>query len=158
MRRSQFSQARKTAPTPPKTTLMAHRALKAHTSTQRPHKALKAHTSTQSPSHSPELRHSTAAGSMRARVDLKLILEAHMRRRDFLKAIPLAVLMPHLHAMVRLKITGIRIIKLKVVRETGKMEAAWDPGTVTTWRIGGGSIVEVHTDQGLSGIRPGVSP
>ena len=57
-----------------------------------------------------------------------------MRRRDFLKAIPLAVLMPQLHAMVRLKITGIRIVKLKVLRATGKMEAAWDPGTVTTWR------------------------
>jgi D-galactarolactone cycloisomerase len=81
-----------------------------------------------------------------------------MRRRDFLKAIPLAVLMPQLHAMVRLKITGIRIVKLKVVRETGKMEAAWDPGTVTTWRIGGGSIVELQTDQGLSGIGPGIDP
>jgi D-galactarolactone cycloisomerase len=81
-----------------------------------------------------------------------------MQRRDFLKAMPLAVLMPQLPAMVRLKITGIRIVKLKVVRETGKMEAAWDPGTVTTWRIGGGSIVEIQTDQGLSGIGPGIDP
>src|SRR5580704_3683204 len=67
--------------------------------------------------------HSTAAGSMMARVELQLSPEAHMQRRDFLKAMPLAVLMPQLHATVRLKITGIRIIKLKVVRETGKMEA-----------------------------------
>ncbi len=81
-----------------------------------------------------------------------------MRRRDFLKAMPLAVLMPQLHAMVRLKITGIRIVKLKVVRETGKMEAAWDPGTVTTWRIGGASVVELQTDQGLTGIGPGIDP
>src|SRR5580692_7520581 len=95
---------------------------------------------------------------MMARVELRLSLEAHMRRRDFLKAVPLAALMPQLQAMVRLKITGIRIIKLKVVRETGKMEAAWDPGTVTTWRIGGGSIVELQTDQGISGIGPGIDP
>jgi L-alanine-DL-glutamate epimerase-like enolase superfamily enzyme len=49
-------------------------------------------------------------------------------------------------------------VNLKVVRETGKMEAAWNPGTVTTWRIGGGSIVEIQTDQGLSGIGPGIDP
>ena len=38
------------------------------------------------------------------------------------------------------------------------MEAAWNPGTMTTWRIGGGSIVEIQTDQGLSGIGPGIDP
>src|SRR6202451_328539 len=38
--------SRKPAPTPPNPTLMAHKALKAHTSTQRAHRALKAHTST----------------------------------------------------------------------------------------------------------------
>ncbi len=81
-----------------------------------------------------------------------------MRRRDFLMSIPLAVLMPQLRSAVPLKITGIRIVNLKVVRETGKMEAAWDPGTVTTWRIGGGSIVEIQTDQGISGIGPGIDP
>jgi D-galactarolactone cycloisomerase len=81
-----------------------------------------------------------------------------MRRRDFLLSLPLAVLMPQLRSAARLKITGIRIVNLKVVRETGKMEAAWNPGTVTTWRIGGGSIVEIQTDQGLSGIGPGIDP
>jgi D-galactarolactone cycloisomerase len=81
-----------------------------------------------------------------------------MRRRDFLLSLPLAVLMPQLRAAAQLKITGIRIVNLKVLRETGKMEAAWDPGTVTTWRIGGGSIVEIQTDQGLSGIGPGIDP
>jgi D-galactarolactone cycloisomerase len=79
-----------------------------------------------------------------------------MRRRDFLMSIPLAVLMPQLRSAAPLKITGIRIVNLKVVRETGKMEAAWNPGTVTTWRIGGGSIVEIQTDQGISGIGPGI--
>jgi D-galactarolactone cycloisomerase len=79
-----------------------------------------------------------------------------MRRRDFLMSIPLAVLMPQLRSAAPLKITGIRIVNLKVVRETGKMEAAWNPGTVTTWRIGGGSILEIQTDQGISGIGPGI--
>jgi D-galactarolactone cycloisomerase len=81
-----------------------------------------------------------------------------MRRRDFLMSLPLAVLMPQLRSAAQLKITGIRIVNLKVVRETGTMEAAWNPGTVTTWRIGGGSIVEIQTDQGLSGIGPGIDP
>src|SRR5580704_3593278 len=81
-----------------------------------------------------------------------------MRRRDFLLSLPLAVLMSQLRAAAQLKITGIRIVNLKVLRETGRMEAAWDPGTETTWRIGGGSIVEIQTDQGISGIGPGIDP
>jgi L-alanine-DL-glutamate epimerase-like enolase superfamily enzyme len=81
-----------------------------------------------------------------------------MRRRDFLMSIPLAVLLPQLRSAVQLKITGIRVVNLRVVRETGQMEAAWNPGTVTTWRIGGGSIVEIQTDQGLSGIGPAIDP
>ena len=79
-----------------------------------------------------------------------------MQRRDFLKSVPPVVLMPQLRSAPRLKITDIRIVNLKSVRETGKMEAAWNPGTVTTYRIGGGSIIEIHTDQGLSGIGPGI--
>jgi D-galactarolactone cycloisomerase len=81
-----------------------------------------------------------------------------MRRREFLKSLSLAVLLPQLPSAARFKITGIRIVNLRVVRETGKMEAAWDPGTVTTWRIGGGSIIEIQTDQGLTGIGPGIDP
>jgi len=88
-----------------------------------------------------------------------------MQRRDFLKSAPLAMLMPQLsslmpqlHSAVRLKITDIRIVNLKVVRETGKIEAAWNPGTVITERIGGGSVTEIHSDQGLSGIGPGMDP
>jgi D-galactarolactone cycloisomerase len=81
-----------------------------------------------------------------------------MLRRDFLMSLPLAVVIPQLRSAARLEITGIRIVNLKVVRETGKMEAAWNPGTVTTWRIGGGSIVEVQTGQGISGIGPGIDP
>ncbi|MGO8866993.1 MAG: mandelate racemase/muconate lactonizing enzyme family protein [Alphaproteobacteria bacterium] len=69
---------------------------------------------------------------------------------------PLAVLLPQLRSGAELKITDIRIVNLKVVRETGKMEAAWNPGTVTTWRIGGGSVIQIYTDQGLAGIGPGI--
>ena len=75
-----------------------------------------------------------------------------MLRREFLKSVPPVVMMPQLRSSPRLKITDIRVVNLKTVRETGKMEAAWNPGTVTTHRIGGGSIIEIHTDQGLSGI------
>jgi hypothetical protein len=62
-----------------------------------------------------------------------------MLRRDFLKFVPPVALMPQLTSAPRLKITDIRIVNLKSVRETGKMEAAWNPGTVSTHRIGGGS-------------------
>jgi L-alanine-DL-glutamate epimerase-like enolase superfamily enzyme len=79
-----------------------------------------------------------------------------MLRRDFLMSVPPVILMPQLRSAPRLKITDIRIVNLKVVRETGKMEAAWNPGTVTTHRIGGGSLIEIHTDQGLSGIGPAI--
>ena len=65
-------------------------------------------------------------------------------------------LMAQSRSAVPLKITDIRIVNLKVVRETGKMEAAWDPGTLTTERIGGGSVIEIQTDQGLIGIGPGM--
>src|SRR6476469_10855403 len=77
-----------------------------------------------------------------------------MLRRAFLQSLPPVALMPQLRSAPRLKSTDVRIINLKIVRETGKMEAAWNPGTVTTHRIGGGSVIEIHTDQGLSGIGP----
>jgi D-galactarolactone cycloisomerase len=79
-----------------------------------------------------------------------------MRRRDFLRSVPAVALMPQLSAAPRLKITDIRIVKLKAVRETGKMEAAWNPGTVSTHQVGGGSVIEIHTDQGLTGIGPAI--
>ena len=56
----------------------------------------------------------------------------------------------------RLKIIDVKVVNLKVIREAGKMEAAWNPGTVNTYNVGGGSVVEIHTDQGLVGIGPGV--
>ena len=34
------------------------------------------------------------------------------------------------------------------------MEAAWNPGTITRQRIGGGAYLELETDQGVTGIGP----
>lgn len=79
-----------------------------------------------------------------------------MHRRNFLKTLPAASLLPAAQGASRIKITGLRNVPLRVVRETGSMEAAWNPGTVGTYRIGGGSILEIQTDQGLTGIGPGV--
>ncbi len=55
----------------------------------------------------------------------------------------------------RLKITDVKTIRLRVVESVGEIKPAWDP---RVWRpqVGGGSFVEVHTDQGLTGIGPAV--
>jgi L-alanine-DL-glutamate epimerase-like enolase superfamily enzyme len=58
----------------------------------------------------------------------------------------------------RLKITDVRLVKLKVAEEIGGIEAAWNPGVMMNITVGGGSYVEVHTDQGLVGIGPAVNP
>jgi D-galactarolactone cycloisomerase len=82
-----------------------------------------------------------------------------MLRRDVIKALPAAALLSPMFANVAAaagagKITDVRVVPLKVVRETGMMESAWDPGVSTMRRIGGGTFVEIHTDQGLIGIGP----
>ena len=58
----------------------------------------------------------------------------------------------------RLKITDVKIVPLKIIREVGEIEPAWNPGTNMRFTIGGRSFVEVHTDQGLVGIGPGMDP
>jgi D-galactarolactone cycloisomerase len=77
-----------------------------------------------------------------------------MLRRDFIKAIPPVAMLPAARSAPRLKITDIRVVPLKTVRDVGTMEAAWNPGSMTTHRIGGGSFIEIRTDQGLTGIGP----
>lgn len=77
-----------------------------------------------------------------------------MLRRTFLRAFPASALLPALKAAPRLKITAVKLIPLKVLRETGTMEAAWNPGTISHYRIGGGAYLEIQTDQGLAGIGP----
>jgi D-galactarolactone cycloisomerase len=54
----------------------------------------------------------------------------------------------------RLRITHVRLVSLKTVREAGWLEPAWEPGGRMTFRVGGGTYLEVHTDQGLVGIGP----
>ena len=86
-----------------------------------------------------------------------------MRRRDFLGgAIPLAVV-PSIEAQVprspgRIKITDIRLVNLRTVKQIGTLEPAWALGSKMNFAIGGGSYLEVHSDQGLVGIGPDVDP
>ena len=57
-----------------------------------------------------------------------------------------------------LRITHARLVSLKTVSEAGSLEPAWEPGGRMTFRIGGGSYLELHTDQGLVGIGPAMDP
>ena len=68
-----------------------------------------------------------------------------MHRRNFLKAFSSGTLLAAAPTAPRQKITDVRIVPLKVLREVGMMEAAWNPGTRTIERIGGGSYLEIHT-------------
>src|SRR6266404_1527675 len=77
-----------------------------------------------------------------------------MLRRNFLRTLSAVAMMPAVKAAPRLKINDVRLIPLKVLRETGSMEAAWNPGVSTVRRVGGGAYLEIHTDQGLIGIGP----
>jgi L-alanine-DL-glutamate epimerase-like enolase superfamily enzyme len=60
--------------------------------------------------------------------------------------------------MPRLKITDVKSVPLRMVKEVGKLTPAWSPDRQMTVQVGGGSYVEVHTDQGLIGIGPAVAP
>lgn len=57
-----------------------------------------------------------------------------------------------------MKIADIRLVKLRAVREVGTLEPAWDPGGQMAFSEGGGAIVEVRTDEGISGIGPAAAP
>jgi D-galactarolactone cycloisomerase len=57
-------------------------------------------------------------------------------------------------ARPQLTITDVRLVSLRTVREAGSLEPAWDPGGRITFRVGGGTYVEIHTDEGLVGIGP----
>jgi L-alanine-DL-glutamate epimerase-like enolase superfamily enzyme len=59
---------------------------------------------------------------------------------------------------VRLKITDIKLIPLKMVKEVGHLEPAWDLGGRMNFAVGGGAYLEIHTDQGLVGLGPAVDP
>ena len=57
----------------------------------------------------------------------------------------------------RIKITDIKLLNLRVIEEVGVLEPAWNVGGEMKMQRGGGSVVEVHTDRGVTGIGPGVS-
>ena len=54
----------------------------------------------------------------------------------------------------RTKITDVRLVQLRLIEDIGTLEPAWDVGGNLTFRRGGTSIMEVHTDQGIAGIGP----
>jgi D-galactarolactone cycloisomerase len=73
------------------------------------------------------------------------------RRGSFVGATPA---IESLERRPRLRITHVRLVPLKTVREAGSLEPAWDAGGRMTFRVGGGAYLEVHTDQGPVGIGP----
>jgi len=80
------------------------------------------------------------------------MIKNSLTRRDLLKALPLLAFVPQLKG-VRLKITDLKLINLRLVKELGHYIAF--NGRPRCYRLGGGSYCEVHTDQGLIGIGPG---
>jgi D-galactarolactone cycloisomerase len=78
-----------------------------------------------------------------------------MLRRNFLKtlpALPALAGIPRLRGGAKLKITDVRLLRTRVVRETGTI-INW-VGLPNAQRIGGTSFIEVNTDQGLVGLGP----
>ena len=57
-----------------------------------------------------------------------------------------------------IKVTDVRIVNLRTVRQVGEIEPAWSPGRKTSFNVGGGSFTEVQTDAGITGIGPGMHP
>ena len=55
-----------------------------------------------------------------------------------------------------MKITQVNIHRLKVLENVGELDLAWSPGTKLMFQQGGGSFVEVVTDEGIAGIGPEV--
>ena len=80
-----------------------------------------------------------------------------MRRRDFLKALPAIPAVPRLLG-ARIRITDVKIVRLRAVKEIGSYQGFMGPGDTQVVRIGGGSFLEIHTDEGLVGIGPAIDP
>ena len=89
-----------------------------------------------------------------------------MRRRDFLTRLPSLAAMPLMLPQAalaaqaaRLKITDVRLIRIKLVRDKGILARRVDtPRGGLLVQIGNFTVTEVHTDQGLVGIGPGIPP
>lgn len=89
-----------------------------------------------------------------------------MRRRDILKDMPVVAAAAALPAQaqvskptgLRMKITDIKILRLRLIKDLGTFAGFMGPSDINRPRIGGGSVVEVHTDQGLVGLGPAMDP
>ena len=79
-----------------------------------------------------------------------------MRRRDFLKTLPALAALPTIPRLrgARIRITDVRNVALKTSKDLGSYPD-W-LGNPRAIKIGGGSFVEIQSDQGISGIGPGV--
>ena len=53
-----------------------------------------------------------------------------------------------------MKITDLRLVPLRLKQDVGSLEPAWEPGGSMHFARGGGSLLEIHTDEGLFGIGP----
>ncbi len=58
----------------------------------------------------------------------------------------------------RIRITNVRLAKLRTIEHVGDLEPAWDVGGAMPFTVGGGSIVQIETDAGIMGIGPGCAP
>lgn len=82
-----------------------------------------------------------------------------MNRRNFLASFAASV--GSLGALAqqragRSKIAEVRLLKLRMLRDVGTLEPAWDKGGAMRFTVGGGSVLQIRTDQGLTGIGPGI--
>lgn len=87
-----------------------------------------------------------------------------MKRRQFLSSLGAVALAPvglsaaWRQQTVRPRITDIVVHRMRTLGQTGMMESAWAPGRAYMRSIGGGTVTEILTDQGISGIAPGINP
>jgi D-galactarolactone cycloisomerase len=58
----------------------------------------------------------------------------------------------------RSTIAEVRLLKVRMLGDVGTLEPAWDKGGAMRFTVGGGSVLQIRTDQGLTGIGPGLDP
>jgi len=51
-------------------------------------------------------------------------------------------------------IRDVRIHRLRVLEDIGELDLAWSPGSRLMFQRGGGSFIEIETEEGLTGIGP----
>ncbi|MCB9162435.1 MAG: hypothetical protein H6644_21740 [Caldilineaceae bacterium] len=56
------------------------------------------------------------------------------------------------------RITDVTVARLRTIEHVGDLEPAWDVGGAMRFTRGGGSVTQVHTDAGITGIGPGMDP